>query len=342
MADVLLRNPAYPQLAGLAAAYGHVEVGATLTLVERGVTLTVTVAIDSGCVVGFDVQAEARAFPEITLSREGDFHRLGKAVRLDVEPQIGDPEFDRLVYVATLVDEAAARAMFAAPAARGAVRWLLDQHVQRVELGPRGLSLRIPESTLEPARFREYGAAIAALIGALPALAPTPKPRRGYGGVYALGVVALAWVATGIYVFGHAVGTYQTLENTPYWLGFVVHAGVFVLLAALTWLVVRGRPRSSIAFLIVLGIFGFGSAYHAIGDLIWLDAALDPSAAQEREFRILDREDDEDSVLLTLEPTTPPRGVVTVRFRRAVAETDRITLETHPGWLGWEWTRARP
>jgi hypothetical protein len=341
MPAVTILNPAHPELGPIAESYGLREAGVQIQVVERGVTLDLSLSFSSGVVGGLDVTVPGRAFPKVILTIETASERRGKLMQLDVEPEVGDSAFDSRVFVDTLIDAAAVRYLFASPEARRAIVWLLGANVSTVKLGPDGICIWLPAEAFAPERFRPYAAALASLAAALPTL-PADLPTLRYTGATLLLLLMAVFVAAGIAVMSYALSRYQTLESTPYWIGFVIYAALMPFMAALTQLAVRGRPRSSTAFFAVLMIYGFGASFHGPCDLLFLNCFFDGSRGVAHTFRVLDRSSDEDSVKLTLESWKPSRATVSVRYDDVSYENDRIQLTTHRGLLGWEWTSTTP
>lgn len=195
--DARVTDSPYAQLDALAAAFGLPPPGATLAVQRGGLTYAVELAIDSGVVRGLTIAVVTPSLPALRLSRESGFDRLGKAVGLAREVQVGDPGFDPRVYIeGDDVPDAEARAVLAPPAVRRAVVSLLER-VEAVCFGPDGVRVEVRDregrSAFDPAGFRAIAADLAALVGALPAgLTVTPKwaaPVRGGA------APAIAWVA---------------------------------------------------------------------------------------------------------------------------------------------------
>lgn len=332
----------YPELGPLAQAYGHAEVGDHLEIHEEGIPFALALDVNSGSVTGLDVTVGGRAFPDVKLTSETSFDRWTKAIALDVEPQVGDPAFDPLVYVSTTLDEPAVRVLLASPTAREAVAWLLASEVSVIQLGGAGIRVTLRTAAFDPAVFRRYVRPLLALARSLGPVPAGARGRRGYGAPVAILVTAIAWAVLGQVLLLHGVTSSQALETTPYWLGFLVQVPLFAVFAGVAWFGARGRPRSSLYVFISLAVFGLGGVGHAF-DLLWLNAALDRSPAVERRFRVLDASHDEDSTLLTIESVKAPKVRGSVRFQRSLGRVDEhVTLRTHAGALGWEWTTASP
>lgn len=342
MADVILLNPAYPQLAAVAAAYGLREAGEQITVVEQGVTLRATLYISSGTVDGYTLEALGRAFPAVTFTVEGESDRTAKALRLDVEPQVGDPPFDDRVYVDTTLDEPLVQRLLASPDARRAVAWLLASQVRAVKLGPHGLEVELPREALEPNSFRTFASVLSTLVRALPELS-VRAPTGRYRGALWLLLAAMVYAALGLALMVYAVTNYQALSYTPYLLTIPILVGLGAIFTVTSYFVTRGQPRSSQFFFPTVFTFVFGSFFHAFGDLVWINAVFDSSPAVEREFRVLETTADDDTTEYRL---APPKGAWekrTVHFRRTITVVDdKIRFATHEGFLGWEWTTTNP
>jgi hypothetical protein len=181
MPAVTILNPEYPQLGPIAETYGLREAGMEIQVVERGITLALSVSISSGVVGGLQVTVPRRAFPEVVLTIEDASDRKGKQMQLDVEPEVGDSAFDSRVFVDTLIDASWVRHLFASPEARRAIVWLLGANVSAVRLGPHGISFWLPSETFAPERFRPYAAAVASLAAALPSMPADVPVLRNTG-----------------------------------------------------------------------------------------------------------------------------------------------------------------
>lgn len=342
MADVILLNPAYPQLGPIAAAYGLREAGEQITVVEQGVTLVASLDISSGTVCGYTLGAVGRAFPEVDFTVEDESDRTAKAMRLDVEPQVGDPPFDDRVFVDTTLAEPDVRRLLVSPDARRAIAWLLASQVRRVEVGHQGVHVRLPLEALDPASFRTFASVLTTLVRALPDLG-IEAPTGRYRGAIGLLLTAVVYAGAGLLLMVHAVTSYQALSYTPYLLTIPIVVVLGALLTVLSYLVTRGRPRSSQIFFPTVSVFVFGSFFHAFGDLVWINAVFDTSPAVEKEFRVLETHGDDDTTEYRL---APPKGAWekrTVHFRRTITVVDdKIRFATHEGFLGWEWTTTNP
>ncbi|WP_156035571.1 hypothetical protein [Caulobacter sp. UNC358MFTsu5.1] len=109
-----------------------------------------------------------------SLVREGGFDRLAKRIGYAVEPQTGDADFDRRVYLIT-DDDALARALGDSPEARRAVLDLLDLDISRIDVTGNGFTIRLGESA-DPEN--DGGGALSNLALHLDALSDAGRTRR--------------------------------------------------------------------------------------------------------------------------------------------------------------------
>ncbi len=240
---VSLESGPYDELTAVARALGVAHRGAShLTFDDEGGRTRVELSFNSGSIDGFDVLAFSHPFPEVTLRTETDVDRRGKDKGINLEIQLGDPQFDPRVYIETDAYDQAVRALLSSPWIRAAVLALLGHClVSSIEFGPRGVSVHVhlgtgssirPERVLEilpplhvlrgapfvplvdrPRRRTEWsigmsaaacGVGLLAFILALPTCAPSSIVLPLLGAGAGLGAFVLAWVGLRLGVRGHS------------------------------------------------------------------------------------------------------------------------------------------
>lgn len=145
-----------------------------LTVRADGLSCTVSLALNSGTVMGIDLVAHApAALPHVRLVPERKSHTKAKAKGVAIEVQTGDAEFDEAVYVESDAPAAEVQAFLAPPAVRRAAMQLLAI-AKAVEIGAPGpkprVSVTIPSTNLAPSYITEHLAAVRVLAGAPRAL----------------------------------------------------------------------------------------------------------------------------------------------------------------------------
>jgi len=170
-----------------------------------------------------------------SLVREGAFDRLAKRIGYAVEPQTGDADFDRRVYLIT-DDDALARALGDSPEARRAVLDLLDLDISRIDVTGNGFTIRLGESA-DPEN--DGGGALSNLALHLDALSdawPDPSSAAGSRRGSGLGGLGIGWfcvVAAAVFGFWAWGGDQawdqqiETFADTD-WLGMGLLAAVAV------------------------------------------------------------------------------------------------------------------
>jgi hypothetical protein len=263
---------AYPQLGPIAESLGLPDRGAPgIELVKNGISVHISLRIDSGTIRGIDVHATCGPLPVVTLRREDEADRAGKARGINVEAQVGDPEFDHAVYVDTQLDSERVRVLFASKEAQRAVLQLVHT-ASTVELSPAGVVVRLDDNpgTFQPAAFRPLLDAILTVAALTRANVPLGRSdeRRG-AWLVVLSFAALPF-SVGAAILAHVLWAPDTAALS----GIGAGAGLvlWLLLRPLFVRAVRGHSRGlrfyrqiAITQFFALSLFGCGIAVGANG-----------------------------------------------------------------------------
>lgn len=289
----------------------------------------------------------AEELARICLRREGALERGAKAVGLNREVQLGDPDFDAAVYVESEAPDAAIRQALADPAARSAARALLAAGLtEEVQLGEGRVSARIAGERLQdpssPA-LREALDQLAALAAALSVPKDTPTRaelarRRPVGHIAA---IALAWLV--LLLLAVLLRPPPTLAWGPVWSALGLGALLWALCCAGLALVLRGAADSLRWLLISAAFFALVAPFAGMKLALHANAALDDGPAHTRTLpaALLDRSETRALVELSeLGPEHPTArlAVPMDMFRGTLPpRLVRLRVTTRPGALGWEW-----
>ena len=222
---------------------------------------------------------------QLALRREGAFDRLFKAIGLAVEPQSGDPDFDRAVYLA-FDDRPFARRWLADERVRAAIRRLFDQGFTHLESGKGELRAVWRPFTdwesADPETVREAAEGLAPLADSLeaqgPALSPLGSPWPGR--IVAFGISGGALVAGSVALVITAV-RYVPLDWLDLWLTALAWSLPLVpLFALLSVPLLRGRANSHVEWSVAVGIALTGLPLLGIGGLGLLNGAWDEAQPQ--------------------------------------------------------------
>lgn len=292
--------------------------------------------------VRLNLRLEGGPFPWVTLHPEGSFQRLGKALRLNREVQLGDKAFDDAVYLDTVekTDERV-REVLGGEGVRAAVRELLSLGY-RVQLSSRGVEAYRVEYAMKP--VGEVGAARAVelltrIVAEAPrfeasSLEPEPAPfhRRV---VLAMGASVGLGVAIG--VMG-GIGN-ATLESDDVVRAILLGASLWVPFVVALVLLVRGTSQAfarlvgwAVVGLLVLPIAG-GTT------LLALNQRLDEAPVEERAVTILRMHRKQLDLHVASWREGRREEVLTTQhvFFRQLQVGDRVKVRVHPGRFGWPW-----
>ncbi len=328
---------AYDQMRPIAEAYGLPPTGdPTLELELEGVKMIVSVDLNSGSVVGLTIELRTHALPEIELRRETETDIEGKDRGINRELQLGDSEFDPLVYIETHASDESVSGVLAEHRHRRAFLTLIE-HCGHVYLGDRGVRVGAGTEYFEVERFRLLGDAMAELVSIprVPLGPPMPESSRGVA-VIAL-LVLLFLVSLGTVIIGF--GLYPPLH----W-GLPVIGGVsgFVLWFSTRWLFARAVSGHATSFrryrlAVVYAFFDF--ILLGVGLPVTLNGALDAPPVRRR-TKITAVKPGDDVTHTKLAPFAAGEPEYDVTFNDAshtlsVGDTAEVAIGR--GFLGFPW-----
>lgn len=293
------------------------------------------------------VHVESQALPAIVIRAERAADRLGKALGLNREVQIGDADFDAAAYVSSNAPDDVVRDVLRAPEARRLAREVLGLGYQ-VDMSIDGLRATRVQYGLDrfdaepvPAVMR----ALESLAPLLPRLDPStitpPHIPRYSKPAMAAAIFSLITVP----VFFAAVPAMRPpFEDAnslkALGVGLLVWAVVVAALARL----LRARPAGLAEFgLSALALF-FGVPCATAALLFLANSGLDSSEPTVRTAQILSTYSGRDSRELRVSSWDPARPWLKVGVDRATFKAlhkgDMVEIEMHPGALGWPWVSS--
>lgn len=289
------------------------------------------------------VRVESPPLPAILVRAEGAADRMGKALGLTREVQVGDADFDAAAYIVAAAPEEAVRAMFRSPEVQRRAREIFALGY-RVEMSSHGLRATHFQSGLAafdgapvPAVMRALEALLAALPRAEPAWLTAPRVRP-----YSLPALG-ALVGSGLAFMGLLVG--GRLVHAPLndldslrALGFGLVGWVVAMVVVVR--LMRDRVQHMIElFLIALALFVGVPSLVALG-LFAANSGLDHGAAATHCATIVSRSRQDSEVRVV--PWDRDRLFQKVGLPRPlwreVQPGDALEVDVHPGALGWPWT----
>ncbi len=327
----------YSELDALAAAFEVPNDKSHSIVVQlEGASFEVGVSLDSFRVVGVDVDMAAHPFPEVTLRAESDADRRGKERGINAEIQVGDPEFDRLVYIETDATEGVVRTLLARPEHRAAIRELLwggsvRLSARGVSAGPFGMVC------FEPDWFRKVATQLLILrtLPAVPTEIIDPASRRGASAVVVfcalVPVMLLAMVCTSFGYWPHAA-------KLPL-IGAGVGLGAWFALRFLLAVRIRGHSRAyrrylAAAIVSFVDLVGFG-----VAGSVLLNAWADTSATVDLGTRVIAIRPGDGCTHATIAAKDPLESME-LCFTDGAHKThvdDAVIVHFHPGFLGFTW-----
>jgi hypothetical protein len=288
------------------------------------------------------VRVESPPLPAVLIRAEGAADRLGKALGITREVQLGDADFDAAAYIVAAAPDETVRAVLQSPEARARVREVLALGYQ-VDMSRDGLRATLLQYSLTPfdgAPVPAVMRSLQALVPLLPRIDPstltTPRvPRFSAPAIVSLlgaGVSFAALLALAPVV--HApLDDLDTLRA----LGLGVIAALVV--AAVVVRALRGQVRHlAEVFVVVLGLLVGVPSLTAIG-LFAANSGLDHSAPATHRAGVLLRQRRDSELYVTPWEGGRARQKVGVprALWRSVEVGDTIEVDTHPGALGWTW-----
>jgi hypothetical protein len=335
----------------LAAAFGVASQGTSFEVYREGLRHQVRVVVYKSfalLILEVDWRPGLKT-PDgrlLTLTREQAFHRTAKRLGFAIEPETGDAEFDRYVYIATRLELDIPRALLDGSARRAAVEllrtgWeLLAVHAKTIQATRTFTLERLGHAEIAEALTRLMPLARAAerLGPRLPLLAPRgpgdwlviPAYIAGFGG--AAGLIAQSNVA-------FLPGAYPHLIS--------VGVGLLVAVALLVVAALRFRGRSTLlGDLAAVGLAVFLAVPLALAALLPALNELDSEPPRAYPSVLLQVSRPSRGVpALTLSPIAPGESTIQVSdifdyraFERRPGE--EVTLFVRQGFFGWSYIES--
>lgn len=348
-----LQSGSHDDLTAVARRLGVPHRGAAwLEFDDQGGRTRIELSFNSGTVDGFDVLAFSHPFPAVTLRSETDVDKRGKEKGINVEIQLGDPEFDPRVYIETDAYDGAVRALLAAPWVRRAAATLLFQClVASVDFGPRGVAVHVSTGHGDPIRVERVLEILAPLhvLRAAPYVPLAEQARRrteqpiGLFAVTALlSLIAACVVAPLCWA--------DSLLLPLYGLG--VGLGAFVLLWGALRLGVRGHSRAYRHYLWTFWLALATCVFTGPTLALFVNVAFDEGSVTREEGKVVKvRKDDGEDGGAIIYGDFGVHGTGSGHYSvepSAVCVGDRLVRRRHPGALGFpykgttHWTSTMP
>lgn len=296
-----LESGQYDELTAVARRLGVPHRGAsTLAFDDEGGRTQIELSFNSGTVDGFAVVAFSHPFPEVTLRDETDVDRRGKEKGINLEIQLGDPQFDPRVYIETDAYDQAVRALLASPWIRSAVLALLKHCMaSRVEFGPRGVSVHVHLGTgspIQPERVLEILPPLHVLRGA-PFVPLVDRPRRRTE--WSIGMSAVA-CGVGLVAFILVLPTCAPSSIALPFLGAGAGLGAFVLAWLGLRLGVRGHSRAYRHYVVAVILSLFACLFWGPVLAMFANVAFDDSKPTEERGKVItvSKDDDGEAVVV--------------------------------------------
>jgi hypothetical protein len=290
------------------------------------------------------VHIEAPPMPAIWIRRERALDRMGKAIGLTHEVQLGDAAFDQAVFITTRAPERVVRDVLGSEAIRRVILEIVD----------RGYTVLLSRDGLRAATLTWYlrgfdPAGVTSILGRLeelrtvlpptdPALAsPFQTPRSPTTTVLPLMLVCIALgVALGVGARG--------VVNPPIDNGNIA---VALLAGLVPWVIavyvaarlLRDRPLVILELIVVaigmLAVVPFAAGYA----LFAINSQLDGAPATLQRTRVLDHYKRNSHTVWVESWTgdTARQKLVVPSSIPVVSVGDTLEFEAHPGVLGWAW-----
>lgn len=294
----------------------------------------------------------SHALPCVVLRKETALDRLGRALGLNRELQLGDRDFDEAVYIESDEQPAHVRALLGDARVRdGAIEICRQGHPLRVERG--GLSLLLPTGYKAPARediaervalLQRIAPGLRDVPGALGVPQPAPGDRLAAASLVLLILTYLAFLFTDVARVRMGTALDPAVPQRLAKLGLVVAA----LCAGGGYVYIRGHSRSLRNYLAVL-LASLISAPILPGLLLWtINVAADRApvrvaAGQVTDLRSTRGKSSSYRVSVTLDEGSDPRALSlrqsysTYKLLRRGAP---VTVDIHRGAFGWAYADA--
>lgn len=328
----------------LATPYGITPTDHSFVLESAGRKARITVDSNSGSIHGLRVTLYGRSFPQLELTREGGFERLGKQLRIAREAQLGEAIFDAKIYVDTTLTEPQVRQVLGTGATRGAVLELF-RHADKLELQAEGAvatALNAEGFANDSARLPPLLEKLATLVDSIPdvsGLVAGQRVRYTPGcGLVTSWVLAFAVLCIAVSVVLPSARLLHTALLTM--LGFALSLVAALLVTLLVALVRSGGSRSFRETLVAGGAITLLLLPAGPLTLALLNQDLDRSTPVTHSLEIVNAElqEDDNGVHLELEFRSPFDATDTVRETFVTDHVPRagtrVTVTTRSGGLG--------
>lgn len=288
------------------------------------------------------VRVDCHPLPAVLVRAEGAADRMGKALGLAREVQLGDPAFDAAAFIVAAAPEEQVRGVLASPEVRRLVREVLALGY-RVEMSRDGLRATRVQYALAPFDGAPVPAVMRALEGLVAALPRPDAATLTSPRVPSLVAPLLAALAFGMVAFGALLALVPLvpapLDDSDSLRGLGLGLIPWAVVLGLAVRAMRGRTQSlAEVFLVALALLIGVPSLSALG-LYAVNARLDDSAATTHRGRVMFRQRRDSEVYVTAwEPGRERQKVGVPRaIWRGLAVGDEIEVDVHPGVLGWPW-----
>lgn len=283
-------------------------------------------------------------FPGVMVRAERDSDRVGKALGLNREVQIGDADFDGAAYIVSNASDDTVQRLLASAAVREKILKILSLGY-RVDMSPLGLRATRVQWKLDrfdPEPVADVMLAIEELLPLLPVIdlasAPgLPAPRFPR-------FAAAAIVFSGIFVpiFFVLVRLMPTPMNDNDSLKAIgIGMLVWVVVAVVIARVQRAHSLGLATFAVTILPLFFSVPLLSAAALFFVNAGLDASAPTTHRAKVTAVRGTRDDKYVHVVPWDADRSFQKVDPPFAVWKTlhvgDEIDVDVHPGALGWPW-----
>ena len=298
------------------------------------------------------VMLPAKKMPPIMVRREMGFDRMGKALGLTTEIQLGDASFDAKHFISTRAPEDVVKRVLSSDATKRAIEDLVN-----IRYGVFMSSDGVGAGTLAPvSNWTWYlppfdASSVLRAIEKVEALIPTlpdvgaehaaPLPQ------WASPFRALMFVVAFLAAFGATIGfamtgVHTTIDGRGAPLGLLVGLCLVPVAVIVARRVLHGRPMAMMYIVLVTFAALFLLPMTGMVAAVGLNSALDHSAPEHHLTHVLDRYRGNRRTLY-VEAWTPgeTRQKVILPSASPVFHIgDALDIETHSGAFGWPWVSS--
>lgn len=299
----------YEQLVPFGTSLGETAKSSRHIVKCAGLTVNVSVSLNSGSVDGIDIEALAPGLPPMRLKREMEEHRDDKQAGVVKEVQTGDTAFDAAVFIETEASDGDVLTMLASPAVRAAIMKLWEEGVSEITVTSTALSIKTSRELpyVQADRLGQYVQLLRIVAAAPRPLAVTIPPLPLGARIARIPMFTASPLGIGLMILGGK--SYTPVNAGPVILSLAVGLLLAIISFAAITRLLGGRSTSRKEIGALKGVALIAVPMITAGAVLVLNGALDRSPERLVEMEVVSTsKDDDDSSIIHAKTVAPDGG----------------------------------